>query len=359
MCEATLLDTYLSKLKSIDNLYFNLVDQAPDAVIVIDETGFIQSANKISRAIFEGDEGPLEGKCLLDLVPMSKRRVLSRAIGRLISSESGLEEIVLDEGCLAGTLYPVTLSACNRSRDVTRCVVCVFRHEGVRRARQGQDAERAIRQRDLLVREVHHRIKNHLQALVGLVSVTFSSESGLDQRAQGLLSQIHSIAVIHGLQSKRADELVNLCDTVAAIGELNESLRGSGGCLHLRIELDRPAVIVESHAVAIALVVNELIRNAMKHSCRKNESIAVLIRSGCFDDSVELVIRNPGAIDENVLTDLQESGACGGLSLVHELLPAEGARLHVENRHEGGYVETLLELSPPVVSSVIQEGFRP
>ncbi len=352
------MDIYSLHFSGVNNAYADIIDQAPDAVLVTDLEGRIQSANQVSQAIFERKGGPLVGRRLLDLLPERRKERVANAMDRLVRGESGLEEITLEEGLLTGALYPATLGHADPDQGVTHCLVGVFRHVDVRKEKQGQYAERASRQRDVLVREVHHRIKNHLQGLVGLVSLTFASDTALDRKAEGLLTQINSIAVIHGLQSKRSDESVNLCDTVKAIGDLNESLRGSAGRLEHRFELEQPAIIVERHTVAIALVVNELIGNALKHSCRKNESISIWVRPGSYDDSVELVIRNPGMIDVDLLTDVHDSGSCSGLSLVYELLPSEGARLHVENCREGGCVETLLELSPPVVSSMVQEGVR-
>lgn len=352
------MDIYSRHFSDVNNAYADIIDQAPDAVVVTDLDGRIQSVNQVSQAIFEGKGDPLLGRRLLDLLPERRKERVANAMDRLVRGESGLEEITLEEEVLTGTLYPVTLGHPDSDQGVGSCLVGVFRHVDIRKEKQGQYAERASRQRDVLVREVHHRIKNHLQGLVGLVSLTFAADSGLDRKAEGLLTQINSIAVIHGLQSKRPDEFVNLCDTVNAIGDLNESLRGSSGRLEHRFDLEQPAVIVERYAVAVALVVNELIGNALKHSCRKNESITVLIRSGVYDDSVELVIRNPGTIDVDLLTDVHDSGGCSGLSLVYELLPSEGARLHVENCRQVGCVETLLELSPPVVSSMDQEGVR-
>lgn len=89
---------------------------------------------------------------------------------------------------------------------------------------------RLERQRDTLVREVHHRIKNHLQGITGLLRNRIAWHPELAEDLKEIIAQICAIAHTYGLQSCRAEGGVRLDElletlTCAATGPIRIASR--------------------------------------------------------------------------------------------------------------------------------------
>ena len=188
------------------------------------------------------------------------------------------------------------------------------------------------KQRDVLVREVHHRIKNNLQGVVGLLQQNVIDHPEMAEVSQAIIGRIYSIATIHGLQAQALSEEVEL-DT------LMKSIVDASGCLNNYVnELTRPVLLNKEETVPIALVLNELLTNACKHRSGR-ELPVILLKMGGNQVIVSIV----NAFDAERPT-LPGSGQ--GLNLVNSLLPREAAGMLV--RRSEGFYTVELHLAPPV-----------
>jgi two-component sensor histidine kinase len=126
----------------------------------------------------------------------------------------------------------------------------------------------ALREKELLIREIHHRVKNNLQVISSLLSLQgrASMSPGGQRACEESQLRIKSIALVH--------ELLYRSDNMTRI-EAEEYLRRLGTKLLSTFSLgERVAFTVEGceayvdldHAVPFGLVVNELMTNAMKHA---------------------------------------------------------------------------------------------
>jgi PAS domain S-box-containing protein len=205
--------------------------------------------------------------------------------------------------------------------------------------------------RDTLVREVHHRIKNNLQSVAGLLQRELGRFVDLDPRLETAITQVHAIAVVHGLQSANPDEAVHLCDSVSNICRTVSNLSQRPVLFHIEHEHTAftPVRIESSESVPVALMLNELILNAVKHSPESGHAPTVALQAD--GTAARITIRNPpNAIPEfNIDTGL---GLGTGLRLVRSLLPANGAQLSYGFDDEG-LVVTKLSLSAPVVGRIL------
>jgi PAS domain S-box-containing protein len=206
----------------------------------------------------------------------------------------------------------------------------------------------ARQQRDTLVREVHHRIKNNLQSVAGLLQRELGQFLELDPRLEAAISQVNAIAVVHGLQSINPDEAIRLCDSVGSICKVVADLSQRPVLFNIEHEQTafRPVRIENSEAVSIALVLNELILNAVKHSPPGGAAPTVSLSAD--GSSAQLVIRNALAATHDFDIDTGE-GLGTGLRLVRSLLPEQGAHLSYE-RDAQDFMLTRLKLRAPVVT---------
>ncbi len=202
-------------------------------------------------------------------------------------------------------------------------------------------------QRDLLVREVHHRIKNNLQSVTGLLQRQMRKTPEAGDALKAAIAQVETIATVHGLQSGAAQRGVQLCDVVASIvAQSNELYPESVERCVLINALQAPVLVAAEETVALALVCNELVTNALKHG--DDESTVEIALRRDSDAVVSVVIVN-SARALPLAVDFTAGHAGGtGLQLVRALLPA-GAALQFHQPPNQLRVELMLRA--PLIQS--------
>lgn len=202
----------------------------------------------------------------------------------------------------------------------------------------------AVRQRDTLIREVHHRIKNNLQGVAGLLRNVAGEHPETAPFIDAAIAQIRSIGIVHGLHARDTRRGLRVGEVLMAIAGAVESLTGAHVVPHVILEGATPADIAEGEAVAVALILNELIMNAVKHGASHGH---VSIDLECRPESASVRICNRGSLPAGF--DFEAGYGTGvGLELVRSLLPRRGAHLSIA-RH-GREVWALVELSFPTLA---------
>jgi PAS domain S-box-containing protein len=189
-------------------------------------------------------------------------------------------------------------------------------------------------QRDVLVREVHHRIKNNLQGVAGLLHQHALDHPEMNDIIQKSINRIYSIAIIHGMQSQSMSEEVDLDELIHNI------VNASGTSAVYEIEMGNPVFLDNEEGVPIALVINELITNATKHSSGTRSVLVRLENRG--SDTVITIANQYDA-------SLMLSSGGQGLNLVKSLLPRNAASMQVTSSEDQFAV--VLTLSPPVLKT--------
>ncbi|NBD20889.1 PAS domain S-box protein [Aquabacterium fontiphilum] len=208
------------------------------------------------------------------------------------------------------------------------------------RAAEQARLEAAIAQREMLVREVHHRIKNNLQGVAGLLQQIASRKPEVAPAIAEVVGQVQAIAQVYGLQVGAGGPL-RLRAVVEAIAHSVQ--RTFGRTIELQVLGDEAGswLLPEAESIPIALSLNELLTNAHKHGPGADPLLCTLRAS---ETAVEIDIDNPGQLPEGFSLD-RVRGGVSGLGLVRALLPRRSARLTLTP--EGGQVRARVTLTPP------------
>jgi len=137
------------------------------------------------------------------------------------------------------------------------------------RKRAEEQIKDSLKEKEVLLKEIHHRVKNNLQVISGLL--TLQAEHIGDERLQGMLkesqSRIWTMALIHQTLYQSG----NLADIDMA--DYIRSLVGNLLSSHARVAMPPtinfdllPLRLVIDKAIPLALIINELVSNAMKHA---------------------------------------------------------------------------------------------
>jgi PAS domain S-box-containing protein len=271
---------------------------------------------------------------------------LARRLPRLIASmrRGRRAELTLKiEHPRLGTRTLLTRLAPVRMFDGSIRVFGIAEDITERMAAEAKRIDEAVRQRDLLVREVHHRIKNNLQGVAGLLQHQAHAKPELAENLNEIAGQIQAIAQVHGLQLRAAG-------TLPMLGVAQGIFANLGGMFGVAVNFEAPAAALwrwglpEHEAVPLALVINELGTNAIKYRGSREQGVAVRLLPRA--SGVELRIENAGRLPEGFDLARITSGV-SGLGLVKALLPRRGARLSIEQL--GPLVISRLDLGPPAI----------
>ncbi|HYC48808.1 MAG TPA: PAS domain S-box protein, partial [Burkholderiales bacterium] len=207
------------------------------------------------------------------------------------------------------------------------------------------------RQRDALLHEVHHRVKNNLQGIVGLLRQLATLHTPLSPVLDKAVSQLQAMAAVHGLHGRELRDAVVLTELVSEIVKAGE--RATGAKIHCATDprSDPSVHIGERDAVAVSLVLNELMFNALKHGRRASGAVCVAVHVTTAGREARITIENDGALPPDF--DFGRGAGLGtGLELVRTLLPTEGARVEVSQ--SAARVRAVLTLDPPVLAHPAQ-----
>jgi PAS domain S-box-containing protein len=213
------------------------------------------------------------------------------------------------------------------------------------RAAQQARLDAAIAQREMLVQEVHHRIKNNLQGVAGLLQQTAQRRPEVAGVIADVVGQLQSIAEVHGLRVGAAGPL-RLRQLVQAVATSIRRLFGRDVVVDEVRRGRAEWALPEAEAIPMALTINELLTNAVKHSRPASgdadEPVTCTLSWG--DDGADVSIANRAQLPAGF--SLPGAGAgLSGLALVRSLLPPRSATLSVDQ--QGDLVRASLQLVPP------------
>jgi two-component sensor histidine kinase len=209
------------------------------------------------------------------------------------------------------------------------------------RAAEQERFDAAIAQRGMLVQEVHHRIKNNLQGVAGLLQQASARFPEVAPILSDAVGQLQAIAQVYGLQ-------VGSSGPVGLAGLLKAVATAVQKTFHhtIEVQIEGPEAerwrLPEAEAIPVALTANELLTNAIKHGSR--DAVTCRLRAGQADVTLEVASR--GTLRAGFDLAAVPSGA-SGLGLVRALLPRRAAEFTLAQ--DGAQVVARVLLRPPAV----------
>jgi PAS domain S-box-containing protein len=207
---------------------------------------------------------------------------------------------------------------------------------------------RSLREKETLLKEIHHRVKNNLQIISSLL--TLQADNVVEERARGLLvesvARVRSMALIHQ-KLYLANDLAHIdFDDYARtlVRELTGSLAPD-----THVEVDTvPVPLTVELAVPFGLMLNELVTNALKHGRAADGRLDVAVELRRAGDGFALSVRDRGrGLPEDLAIERSTSL---GFKLVHSLVKQVRATLAVE-RTGGTCVRVTMPAAPPAAGA--------
>jgi PAS domain S-box-containing protein len=217
------------------------------------------------------------------------------------------------------------------------------------RAAQEARLKAALAQREMLVKEVHHRIKNNLQGVAGLLQQIAQRKPEVAGAISEVVGQVQAIAQVYGLQVGAGGTLRLHSVAEAIVASLQRTF-GRPIRFEVRGEAPQDWALPEAESIPIALTLNELLTNAIKHSRAAQEGAPPEDVSCVLDSApggVRILIANEAQLPAGFNLS-RFPGGVSGLGLVRALLPRRSATLGIEQ--VGPRVLATVALQPPGVT---------
>ena len=197
-----------------------------------------------------------------------------------------------------------------------------------------------------LVKEVNHRIKNNLQSVVLLLQLHADNHPEIAPIVKSAITRVNSIAVTWGLHGVGSRDEIELSEMVSAIVK---SLEGFYPGVSTAVQIGgglSPAYVENSESVPVALILNELMLNAVKHfGGTAGKPVQITLEYAA--PAVCMTIVNPGGSLPQPFDFAKGIGLGTGLKLVKLLLPQVGAEIRIEDAPTG--VVTTVVVTPPLL----------
>ena len=213
-----------------------------------------------------------------------------------------------------------------------------------------RNAERALRtslrEKDVLLMEVHHRVKYNLQLISSLLRLESgrSDESTVHTALADMQGRILSMALLHEtLYRARSLAHLDLAQYLSAVAQ--QAFRSLGSQERLSLHLDLADAEVEPDlAIPCGLIVNELVANAMKHAFVDGRTGTITVRLQRQDTRLRLEVADTG---RGLPDDFEARRATSlGLHIVSVLTRQLRGDLQIRSDHGAAF---LLEFDPQPV----------
>lgn len=319
-----------------------LLEKAPLAFVAWNNERGVLLWNEDAERLF----GVRRNSVLGAPMPASAKGV-AIAVEEAMTEGSSAVTMELDLGARQDLSMVVAVVATRmQSADGTPTYSAVI--EDLTSQRQQEQRRLAVvrQQRDALVREVHHRIKNHLQGVAGLLRQHLGDKPLLQPLLESATAQVLTIAAVHGLHGELEGGALDLLALLTRISSSISTVTHAPIVLEQSSQLLGGARVAEEETVPVAMIINEVIMNAVKHRVRNGPDGVIRISAASDGDEVRIIISNQGFLPPRFDLDLG-SQVGNGLSLAKSLMPTSGSRLSLQEH--GERVITTFELAPPVL----------
>ncbi|MFK7757363.1 MAG: histidine kinase dimerization/phosphoacceptor domain -containing protein [Flavobacteriales bacterium] len=199
-------------------------------------------------------------------------------------------------------------------------------------ATQKEQISVSLDEKDTLLREIHHRVKNNLQVVSSLLRLqtrSTSDEAAIDALTEGQ-NRVQSMSLIHqNLYQKENLTGIKMKDYLSSLSQnLFNTYKINSDQIKLRLEIQDLNLDVDT-VVPLGLIINELLSNSLKYAFPNNSAGEIIVALSEQSDTLKLEVSDNGiGISEDILTTQQSSF---GFTLIQTFTKKLKATLDIKN----------------------------
>ncbi len=304
-------------LQKTRDQYIRLYNQAPVGYVTLDQNGIIRQCNDTFIQMNGDPSRDPRGKSLADFISEEDRPAFLGRFRTFFKNPEGKDiEVVLRNKKAPTT---VRLSGSRERGAEDERLLIIVQDVSARKAADTK-IRSLLEEKEIILQEVHHRVKNNMNTIMGLLSLqatkltdTGASEVLIDARHRVETMLLIYDSLYRSGNYRTVDMKVYISDLLKRV-ELTFSEYTN---IALRSTLE-PLTLEASAALNMGIIINELVTNAYKYAFPegKKGTIEIVLKKS-DDTSVQLLVRDNGTgLPESFKAETSEGF---GLTLVHGL----------------------------------------
>jgi PAS domain S-box-containing protein len=306
-----------------DSDFKGLVDAAGEGLLVVDRDGRFLYANREAARISGYTEEQLMRRRLHDLVPPNELPAVLERLARRIGGRElprRYESVLLHRD---GSQIPLEVSGTRviwRGEPVSMTMI----RDITKRKRSEEELGRIVEEKSVLFREVNHRVKNNLAAIIGVLlkEQRRAEEEGNTAYLpvlRSLVGRVMGLATVHGMLSAVEWRPLRITDICAQV--ISAAVQSVPHPSRIRVRITpSPLLVSNEQAQHLALVVNELAANSVKHALDREGGIQIKISIAGSGSKIRLVYHDDGPGYPEALVSGDFSAANVGFDLVRGIV---------------------------------------
>lgn len=265
------LQTSLFETRSLPIIY------PSDGILILDTQGIINysnyTANNISQYL--GLFSPLEGNSFQEIFNNGTWKIIDM---NYFYSEQELtinDKVLNVKSIILDTIQLVLL------RDISEL--------------RNKDLE--IKVKSAIIKEIHHRVKNNLQSIASLLRLQQrrSQNTEVKDILGDSINRVNSISMVHDYLSQKNVDVVDLTELAKTLtSEIIISFSSPDKKISFNIESPENLLFSSAKAVSVALVLNELLNNTVKHAFSNSDEGNLKLLLENIDNSLYISIQDDG-----------------------------------------------------------------
>ncbi len=300
-----------------------LLDHTRDLIFLVEADGKIVDVNKSTLINLEYSRDDITS--IFDIIPKKYHENFKKILSRRekISIEAPL---LKKDGSLI--LTEMNLDTVKFNEDDYAVIVA----RDIRQRKELEDElRRSLEEKKVLLKEIHHRVKNNLQIISSLLSLQSMTENMKNGTFKETQDRIRSMALIHE-QLYQSEDLARI-NFRKYLEKLIKNLLHSysaGKSINIKLDVEDLYLDIDT-TIPLGLIINELVTNVLKYAFNGRNQGTIYIKFKRVGDSLELRVMDDGIgfpVDK-----LQESKSLG-LKLVNILVGQLRGKISVKG-HDG------------------------
>lgn len=270
----------------------NIIESILEALIVTDEQDIIVGLNKAAVKMLGYQKEELIGKHI--------NFIYINGEFEMQTESEGFSEDVFEFSLRSkeGYLVPVLFSQSKLKNAKKEMVgkVCVAT-DITQQKKANERIRKSLREKDVLLAEIHHRVKNNLAVISGILQLQSyaSSNQKVISALQESQSRIKSISLVHEMLYK--SEMVSSIDFHHYVQELlNEIQRlhvKEGKTLNVNLTIS-PFSIDVNKAIPCSMILNEIVVSSYQYGVKQHDVVEITIDISTEGNRVKLFIQDDG-----------------------------------------------------------------
>jgi PAS domain S-box-containing protein len=322
-----------------------LLDQTNDAIFLVKlPSGEIADTNHSAPIQLDYSSEELLKKTIWDIITPEEKDIYENIFSR--SEEIPSEhQFTLESSFIKkdSSLIPFEVNVSLVRFSEISYSVMVARDITERKIAENQ-LKSSLKEKEVLLKEIHHRVKNNLQIISSLLNL--QTEQIQDPRDLEIFKEsqdrIKSMAIIHEqLYQSRDLAHINFASYIQSMmAHLFNSYSTRTKLITLKTDLDQINFEIDT-AIPCGLIINELVSNSLKHAFKDLNSGEISIELKNRDDKYRLVVSDNGVGFE--LSEMNNSTSLG-LKLVRSLVDQLEGELEIKGDSGSEFIITFEEL---------------